>query len=255
MDFYIKEEDIESELEKRELDRELFKKIEEYLGEPLPEPFNQNKRFAVIVRHLFTPDYELEKFLEKAKKFNLEPVLLEYTEDKFVAENEDKRALGKLFFFRGIFRGGKICMDVFKIIDFDKNIKKKISEVKTTHNESLVDFHHRILNHFYPKIKENIFDYSEWFHSNGKNAKEYYKNFLVLFLKNAVLFDNFRISGEEGVFCRNVFVPAFTSVYDTLGFKPLIYPLQNIEDEDNPKWWGYPLDKKEKIIELSKIVE
>ena len=58
MDFYIKEEDIQKELEKRANDKDLTKKIEEYLGDKIPEPFNdQNKNFAVLFRHIFTPCY------------------------------------------------------------------------------------------------------------------------------------------------------------------------------------------------------
>jgi hypothetical protein len=253
MDFYLKEEDIHKELEKRQSDKSLVKKIEEYLGEELPEPFNdQSKNFAILFRHVFTPDYEIEKFLEKAKKLNLEPVLIEYKEDKFVPENEDKKTLAKMPFFRGIFKDNEIKFDIFKIIDFDSHKSKRISEIITFWNEPLIDFHHRILESYYPETLKNIFDYSEWFHCHGCAAKNYYYNFLALFLSNAVLFDNFRNEGKEGEFCRDIFEPAVYKIKEVFGLLPMICPIQSIEDENNPKWWGYDLNKKEKIIQLSK---
>jgi hypothetical protein len=253
MDFYIKESDIHRELDKRQSDKNLIKKIEEYLGTTLPEPFdNENKNFAVLFRHIFTPDYEIEKFLEKAHNLNLEPVLIEYLDDKFVPENDDKRALAKLLFFRGIFKDGEIKFDVFKIVDFDFYKGKKISDIKTFWSESLSDFHHRILSYYHPDIIKNIFDYSNWFHENGGLAQKYYYNFLVLFLRNAVLFDNFRYEGKEGEFCKNVFEPALKYVKEKFNLSPLITPIQSVEDENNPKWWGYDINKKDKIIDLSK---
>jgi hypothetical protein len=254
MDFYIKEEDIYKELDKRKTDKGLVRKVEEYLGGKLPAPFNDlNKKFAVLFRHVFTPDYEIEKFLEKAKRLNLEPVLIEYKEDKFVPENEDKKTLAKMPFFRGVFKSNEIKFDIFKIIDFDKYKGKKICDIYTLWGEYLISFHHRILDYYYPNLNKYIFDYSDWFHSHGGMAKDYYYNFLALFLYNAVLFDNFRDDGKEGEFCIKIFKPALDSVKEKFNLMPLISPIQEIEDENNPKWWGYDLSKKEKIIELSNI--
>ncbi len=254
MDFYIKEGDIHKELEKRKSDKDLVRRVEEYLGDKLPEPFNdQNKNFAVLFRHIFTPDYEIEKFLEKAKRLNLEPVLIEYKEDKFVAENDDKYALGKLYFYRGHGKNNEIIMDAFKIIDFDDSVRKKIVDVKTIWGELLTEFHHRILFFYYPELEKKIFDYSNWLHFHGGLAKNYYYNFLALFISNAILFDNFRDEGKEGEFCMDIFAPALDCVKNNFGLNPMIIPIQEIEDENNPKWWGYDLSKKEKIIELTKF--
>ncbi|MFA6226982.1 MAG: hypothetical protein WC631_00640 [Candidatus Paceibacterota bacterium] len=250
-DFYTEPEEAVRILKERRRDKELVKKVTDFLGE-IPEPMLSGEINAALFRNIFTPDYELDIFLEKTKKINARPILFEYTEDKFVAINEDKYSLGKMSFYLNTDSKGHVNTRSFKVIDFDTSEGKLIPDINTLWGESLVSFHHRLLKSFYPDNMKDIFDISLWFHKNGPYAKEYYKKMFALFICNGILFDNFRDHGEESIFLNEIAIPALEYLHDKFGEKPLICKMQEISDENNPKWWGYPRERLDEIINLSK---
>lgn len=238
-----------AELERRQSDKELEKKVANFLNGDIPASLNNTKRNAVLFRNVFTPDYELEVFESFVDTYSCVPVLLEYTDDKFVAVNEDKYALGKLYFYLGTSESTDTNMFAKKIIDFNDSEGKQIVDMKTLTGENFVAFHHRILEQFRPEMIPHIEDISEWLHVHGGNAKEYYKQFLALFIRHGILFDNFRTSGAEAGFSDHVFGPAFSLVSEHFGLAPLICSLQEPSDENNPKWWGYDKSRMSGILE------
>ena len=95
------------------------------------------------------------------------------------------------------------------------------------------------------KNKDMIFfDASNWFLKSGGNAKEYYKNFLTLFVSHGILLENFMLDVKELTFTENIFLPAFMQVLRETGKKPLIIALEPTEIESNIFWMCHPQDTK-----------
>lgn len=247
---YIPIEEAVVELKRRQGDESLREAVESFLLNDIPASLqNQDDLKAVLFRNIFTPDYELEVFEGIAERFSLSPVLLEYIDDKFVAINEDKYALGKLYFYLGTSASTDTNMFAKKVIDFNEAEGKQMKDLVTLSGEGLVDFHHRMLGLFNPEALSRIEDVSVWLHEHGGTAKEYYKQFLALFIRHGILLDNFRTEGVEAGFSERVFGPAFDMVEQNFGLKPLICALQDPSDENNPKWWGYDKSKMSGILE------
>lgn len=231
----------------RQKDIDLSGKVLDFQNNSIPAPLSVDGQYGVLFRNICTPDCETEKFIEKCSSAGLVPVFFEYLDDLFVANNEDKHALCKLFFYLNTANNGEINMYSIKIADFNKIEKQKISNICTNWGEKLHDFHHRIFKYYFPEDYENIYDLSEWLHLKGARASDYYDDFFALFIRHAILFDNFRSSGEESGFVDKVVMPCFEIIQKKFGIKPLIVSLQEIEDEDNPKWWGYSKEKMDKV--------
>jgi hypothetical protein len=115
---------------------------------------------------------------------------------------------------------------------------KKFCDIKTFWGEELTDFHHRMLESY--NLKIDTFDDFEWFSSIGRkdNPKQYYENFLALFLSHGVLFENFHEKGKEESFTSNIIIENFNKIKDQFGYKPLIVPLVPIEDEKCLYYWN-----------------
>lgn len=250
---YTPVEDAIIELERRQQDVALKERTHAFLGNDIPAPLMATGRHAILARHLFTPDYELEVFKRFTTTHHLNEVLFEYTADKFIAKNEDKHALGKLYFSFETSDNPETNMFVKSIIDFHEAEGKPIYEVRTFSGESMIEFHHRILSIYYPESARNIYDISSWFKEHGGVAKEYYKQFLALFIRDGILFDNFRTTGPEADFYNKVYVPAIDYIKETLGYEPLICVLQEPEDENNPKWWGYDHSRMNTILQEARL--
>ncbi len=222
-------------------DLSLKKNIEEYLKNDIPVPFIDEPKF-VIFRHLCTPNYELHRFISIADAFEWKPVFGEYPQDKFTPNNLSKYFLGKMGFHFGFGKKGGQKVKYINVIDFNNSNGKSLSALQTLQGQNLKDFHRELFNLKYPQYKEesNFFDSSEWFKNNGNVAKEYYKNFLALFIRNGILFENFLLTGSEGELTNNYFFPAFMNVWKTFGLKPLIVALEPTDIENDEFWMCHP---------------
>jgi hypothetical protein len=243
------------ELRRRQKDPNLIKKVNDFLKGDIPEPlkdFLNKPPIAVLARNIFTPDYELDIFLKKVSDINGEPFLFEHTEDKFIAENDDKHALGKLSFYLNTDKHGKNNTHNISIIDFHLAEGKKISQVHTLGGERLVDFHHKILSKYYPDILNNIVDGSDWVYRTGKSAKDYYSKFLSIFIVHSILFETVRLDGEEGAFFRKVFYPNLLKTIEIFGVKPIICPILSGDESRNSKWWGFSGERMKYILNFIK---
>lgn len=234
------------ELERRQ-EEGLKNHVRNYLPIGVPKVLN-GKKYAVIFRQLATPNYELRRFVSLVDTLDgFTPLFLEYKEDKFTDNNEWKYRLAKLPFFNGRGEKGGEKISSLKVIDFNTSRGKKISEIETLWGQSLIDFHHQLFNEAYKeKNKEVIFfDASEWFLKSGGDAKEYYRNFLALFVSHGILFENFMLDVKELVFTENVFLPAFIQISKEMGKKPLIIALEPTEIESELFWMCHPQDTKQ----------
>lgn len=222
--------------------------IDSYLEGDIPTILATGPR-SVLFRNLFTPDCELDAFLTKASAAGLPPALFEYTDDLFIAKNKDKYALGKLYFYLDTKGNSETNMFAKKIIDFDAAEKRSIKDIETLWGENLVGFHHRLLSlEAHDLLESSYFECSDWLHRHGMVAKEYYKQFLALFIMHGILFDNFRDSDAESQFLTEVFYPACEHVQAAFGLEPLICALQKPEEENDPRWWGYPRERMESLL-------
>lgn len=243
---YMPVDEAIKELEKRQAEN-FESKIEKYLPIGTPEILKK-KKFAVMFRQLVTPNYESRRFIHLIDALdNFTPMFFEYSEDKYTDNNEWKYYLGKMLFYSGKGKNGGEKISNMNIIDFNTSRGKKINAVKTIWGQNLVDFHHEFFRETYiNKNKEIVlFDASEWFSKSGGSAKEYYKNFLALFVSHGILFENFMIDVKELEFTKNIFLPAFIKVLNETGKKPLIVALEPTKIESSLFWMCHPSDTKE----------
>lgn len=226
------------EIKERWADKELEKKVYEYLNGDIPEPVLEAPR-AVLFRQLCTPNYELSYFLNKIKGSSCDPLIFEYLNDKFTEKNPIKFALGQLIFQEEIKGSSNIIPK--EVIDLQKNEGRKINEIVTKWGQPLVSFHHELLDAIYPGENNYLYDASDWFFRAGKYAREYYLKYISLFIRNGILFENFILSGEELNFTKEIFLPAFIDMWKKTGKKPLIVSLLPLESQNEAFWSNYSL--------------
>jgi hypothetical protein len=235
---YLTPSQASEEIFRRRNNPELLQKVRDYLKDELPACFQVAPK-AILARVLASPNFEFFEFQKLARMANLEGWCLEYTHDKFRAENFDKYYLGKLCFNHGIGKKGGEKISTFKTIDFNQAEGKNIHTVTTLWDEGFVDFHHRILSMSTLK-HANFEDASEWIIKKGKKSKVFYPYYLSLFICHGVLFENFLL--EDKPLIEEMFMPALKIVYEKFGFYPLIVPLSPIEREYDLYWKQYPAE-------------
>ncbi len=242
------------ERKKRRSDREIERKIAEFLHGDIPVFLSEKTLKAVLFRQVATPNYEVRRFLHLVEGIGgLEPVLWEYYEDKFTSNNSWKYTLGKIPFFMGQKQNAPQRIERIRIIDFDRYDGKKLSRVKTIWGQPLVEFHHKLFEHTYISLPDGyFFDSSGWSAKHGDTAAHYYAPFLSLFVKHALLFENFMLDEKELSFSKEVFLPAFIEVYRRTGRKPLIVCLEPTEIEGEEYWLCHPHASKAFVEEQSR---
>ena len=222
--------------------------IEEHIKKILPgglPELMKDRRCMVLCRNVATPNFEARRFLTCADVFSeLEPIILEYTDDRYVGANDIKKSLGRLCFYFGRNNHGQPKTKHLNIIDLDRSNGKRISSINTIWEESLVDFHHSLFREVFPYMHNNIQNASTWIRSIGSSAPEYYKAFLSIFLKNAILFDNFLTTTNEAKLTREIILPAIIHIKKSTGFKPILVALDPIHTEGDSFWLSYPPETK-----------
>ncbi len=246
LDIYTPFSVAKEEIWKRWNDKALRKKVEEFLGGEIPEPFKNGPR-AVFSRQVTSPNTEFRYFYSLAKEIGLKPLCLEGTIDKFCTTNPEKAALGKMEFVSEDRNGNISDISYLKIVDFKEAEGKKICDIKTSWGENFVDFHHRMLGELFPKVE--IFDDFVWFKKRGYSikAEDYYRNYLTFFLCFGVLFENFSLHRNEISFTHNVVRPNFNKIAQEFGIKPLVVPLIFLDDEAHVFWRCYPNSLKKTV--------
>lgn len=226
------------ELEKRWEDKNLKKKMDEYLGDNLPDII-KNEPKAICTFHVASPNWAFFHFWEAAQIINLKPLVFEYLEDLFVTTNFDKASLAKMVFYHGKDDHGDMLTSSRQVIDLcGKNEKKRIKDIETTWGENFVDFHHRAIKTFYEDIE--VYDGSGHYHKLGSSPKEYYKYVFAFYIRNGILFENYLLTDKEKKFTEEVLLPAFEFVWKKFGVKPLIVPITPQNEAAKKHWWCYP---------------
>lgn len=214
--------------------REIYftKALEECLKEPR----------LVFFRQIATPLNETVKFLDLSKKLGLKPLIFEYHKDKFVgSSNLYKRGLGKMPIFKFTAKSGEDVLEYKTIVDFNKFTGIPLSDVRTLCNESLLEAHHKFCNQFFGiNISEITIDLSDWFTFYKAEASEYYTPLMTLFLRDAILCENFVTTPAEEDFFTRVARPAFKQVCEQYGLDPLVLRLIDKESEQRIFWDCYP---------------
>jgi hypothetical protein len=237
--FYTQLTEARKEIRKRWKNEKLKKKINEFLGNDIPEIFKKEPR-AVFARHVATPNLEHQYFLRKSSVAELTPLFLEYLSDKFSPENAPKYYLGKTFFIYKKGKNGGYANSCKKLIDFNKSSGKPLNKISLHKNDSerLVDFHHNFLEPTFPNISR--YDISDWYKKKGGKPEKYYKHLLALFLRNGIMFENFLLNEEEINFTKQIVIPSFQEVEKYFNIKPLIVRLLPSSSESDPLWYWYP---------------
>lgn len=230
--------DASKEIKKRWDDVKLKRKVEEYLGGDIPEFLNQ-KPCLVLFRNIATPNNEVSIMIDFAIKSGLDFIVLEFTKDRFVAFNKDKQLLVAPSIYMGKSNHGKDRIYKMQVTDVNESQGKTFNEIKTIWGESLVDFHHMILKQRYPETTGKVFEFSGWLENHGGRAKEYYKQFIALFIRNCVLVECFGSAKDEVVFFNSIFKPSFDIVKKEFDLKPLIVELSTHDSLTNQIWWYY----------------
>jgi len=235
--------DLEEEIKRRWNDKKLRKKVKDFFGPKMLSVLSDKPR-AILSRNIGTPNLEVKHFVDLAGEIKLDPLILEYN-DKFVAKNRDKYYLCRLFFSRTSKNHKTVSADTLKTVDFNKYEGKYFNDIKTVWGESIVDFHHKLLQKELPELKGKIFNFSEWFDETRKLSKYYYLYYLSLFICHGILFENFLIGDKQELsFIEEKFLPSFREVKKIFGVKPLIYPPLPFKNEKSLFWLSYPEKRK-----------
>jgi len=248
-DIYTSLSEAKEEIKKRYGDKELQKKLNDFWGKNIPDFIDNNGPKSVLSKSLITPNLEFKYFLDIAKEIGIDMCFWEYGNGKFVGKNEEKRHLGKMFFYHGHGRKNGYKIDHKCIINFNKEEGKKMCEVNTICNISLTDFHHKIIEGYFLNKNFNIRDISSWFNKT-RYLDEYYFYYLSLFVRDNILLENFFFDDdeEESKFTFERFLPSFEKIIKVFGYKPIIVPLLPFEHEKNKFWLSYD-EKTQKIVE------
>ncbi len=237
---YTSLEEAWAELQRRRQDPELERKVLELLGGEIPVPLRNGPR-AIIFRHVLTPNYEMRRFVSLVNGFGkLKPLFWEYYSDKYTPNNELKRTIGRLFFYHGKGKKGGSRIDSLNVLDFNTANGQLISDLKTVWGQNFVEFHHEFFKDCFRELPGTTYDASGWFKNNGQVSKTYYEAFMLLMIKDGILFENMMLDESEIDFAKNVFLPSFISVYQKLGLKPLIVALEPTDIEGDHFWMCYP---------------
>jgi len=241
-DIYTPLSEAKEEIWRRWNDKELRKKVEDFLGGDIPDIFKDGP-CAVLSRDIITPNNEFRFFMDVVDHLELPVKFFEYSKSKFVAKNINKYHLCYPHHHVGVGKKGGVIISKEKIVDFNAMEGKPLNNVVTCNNKNLVDFHHEMLFKKYPHIKEeDIFDLFDWFNRHREVEGCCYLHYLALFICFGVLFENFIFSNGEKEFTEQKIIPSLLRLSEIFGVKPLIVPATPLKHENNLFWWYY-IDK------------
>lgn len=202
----------------------------------LPHPHT-----AIIGRHIGTPNHEMHRVIALCEQHQLNLLIMLFQEDKFSSNNACKYALGRMGFFEGFGRQGGKKIRYSTIIDFNQYDGRPLRECQTFRGQSFLNFHHNLLFQTFPQLStDNLFECSDWFVSLHNDSGTFYQAMLKIFLKHAILFETFVLSGSELEFTLKNVLPALQKITDDFGIKPLIVHSEAPETEGDDYWQLYP---------------
>ena len=231
VELYTPLEEAVAELHRRRADKALCRLVEDHRRQH-PPTFLNGEPVAILWRTVITPGREFSRFMALAQESGLRPLCLELLRDKFTSLNPDKHMLGMMRFSR---HGGSSRL---RVVEFNTMDGLPFNEVRCMNGQSLVDFHHQLLNRVSPGTVP--VDISTWFRE-GSRQELYYLEYLSLFITSGILFENFFLDdAEERRFAEERMFPSLARVVEMYGVKPLIVRLFTPEEEREQWLWHYP---------------
>lgn len=197
---------------------------------------------AFLPPNIATPNFELSRFISLAASAGLRPIVGEFQRDKFVHRSPDKYALARMTFHGGTGRNGGSRNCCVSVADMTRANGLPMQQVVTHKGQSLIEFHHHLLSASSHLPAIELHDTSDWFYAHGSTAREYYTDFLSLFVRHAILFENFLLTPHEKPFTNEIVLPAFEAAHARNGLRPLICRLDPPDAEGDPYWLQYPME-------------
>lgn len=245
-EIYTNFNSLQEELDKRWNDVSLRKKVASFFGDDVISHVLE-KQYAFQNKYIFSPNKELDNFINLSDVVGLEKCLLEYN-GKFVSKNIEKYFLCKMYFTQGL---NKNNTDIFiseRIVDFNKYEGEHMKNIDTLWGENLVDFHHKLVDLRYPGLSKKIISINEWFDRNNNIEGEWYTAFLALFVVNGILFENYLPEDpEENVFIMEKLKPSLLKIKEIFGVTPLILPAVPVAEGSDVHWRAYDYFYKDSI--------
>jgi hypothetical protein len=233
------------ELERRQKDPLLKKKVEEYLSGDIPEYFKDGP-ILYLARHIVTPNFETLRFIHLMRQLGLKTVVSQDSKGMFVPYNQVKKALCKLPICHRVSQKGKKLNEHYEnvtIVDFDEADGRTFSEIKTLWGEGLIDFHTRLFTELLGKDGDiERPDDAEWIDRHHRESLlAHYKHLLALFLVHGIFFENYDMHDKhEAYFVKNILRPAYLFVEKKFGYRPLIVQIYPTTFESGRFWLSYP---------------
>ncbi|MDD3531374.1 MAG: hypothetical protein PHV99_02170 [Candidatus Pacebacteria bacterium] len=232
-----------AELERRQKDPEIKKKVEKYLAGDIPEYFKDGP-ILCLARHIITPNFETLRFVHLTWQLGMKPVITQDSKGMFVPFNQVKKALCKLPVCRRLSQKKGTLHEHYEnvtIVDFNKADGKPFSEIETLWGEKLTDFHMRLFSEFIDK-EIDLPDDAAWIDRHHRdNLLEHYKHLLALFVAHGIFFENYDMNDPHEVhFVRHILRPAFRFVEKKFGYRPLIVQVFPTSFESTRFWISYP---------------
>jgi len=234
---YVGLEEAVKELQQRQKNIELVKKVNKFLGSGCPIPQGPN---GFLARPIASARWEDFYFKQRCEKVGLFPISLEYTNDLFATYNPSKARLARIYWFDGYGKnGGAKITKEYLVEDINAINGLPLSQIKIKNGELLVEFHHRLRNLL--GLGGKIIDVSDWLKSIGP-AKKYYPYLLAAAVTRGILFESFESPGFPDLekFKKEVVIPAWDQVVEKFGVPLVVYhPDPNSGNEENILNW-YP---------------
>ena len=216
-------------------DSELQQEVLKFARVPIAIQERLHARPCVIFRQQATPNFEIIRFFELARRLGRPPLILEMPHDLFTPSlNPSKRNLGKLT----IVLEGRAIRKI-PVVTFGQMEKRPFSAVRCNDGTPFVEFHHGLVRTVLgERAMESLVDATEFF--AVERPRQYYERLFALFTCFGILADCYLLSGWEEGFTESVVIPAYDATVDRFGIAPVIVRHLPIGTEPDPRWEHYP---------------
>lgn len=220
-----------AEIQRRREHTDLMQRVEDFLQGDIPEYLRSPAPVLYLARHVATPNLETLRFVELARPFGLPMVIGQDTQDKFVAHNAMKYALGKL----PLQTDGQIAYRC--ILDFNAAQGARLCDIRTLAGIPLVEFHNDWLQRVLP-AQVQLADDAAWINRQRRgDLSAHYKRFLALFVAHAVMLEAY--IDDDAALIRHTLQPAFAFIQRQFGVRPLIANLHDASALPPCDWDAY----------------
>lgn len=241
-DFMLSLTDAVKELKRRQGDKTLRARVEEYLSHDIPGYLTKQPAL-VLMRYVASPNHEALRFIPLAKSVGLHPVISSDYKDFFSPHTTMKRSLCKMPVIHRVTEtktGRHESVEYVTISDCNPKEQVRFNQMTTKWGESFTEFHTKLFRRIVRGSYE-LGDDTAWIdrHKRGE-LLEHYKQYLALFIVHGVFCEDYFLDDMEEVdFIESVVRPAYDFVYQMFGVPPLMAELTPPSAESETYWYGY----------------